>query len=57
MEKNIKVTFEWVRGHNGNAYNELCDQMARGEYNKILNSHRQNSQKSEGKRSKKKLKQ
>ena len=44
-ERNIKVTFEWVRGHNGDVYNELCDQMARGEYNKILNSLPQNSQK------------
>ena len=35
-EKNIKVTFEWVRGHNGDVYNELCDQMARGEYQKML---------------------
>lgn len=32
---NIKVDFIWVRGHNGNPYNELCDQMARREYNKI----------------------
>ena len=35
-ERNIKVTFEWVRGHNGDVYNELCDQMARGEYQKML---------------------
>ena len=35
-EKNIKVTFEWVRGYNGDVYNELCDQMARGEYQKML---------------------
>ena len=40
--------------YNGNAYNELCDQMARGEYNKILNSLPQNSQKSKKKRTKKK---
>ena len=53
-ERNIKVTFEWVRGHNGDVYNELCDQMARGEYNKILNSLPQNSQKSKKKRTKKK---
>ena len=53
-EKNIKVTFEWVRGHNGDVYNELCDQMARGEYNKILNSLPQNSQKIKKKRTKKK---
>ena len=35
-EKNIKVTFEWVRDHNGDVYNELCDQMAREEYQKML---------------------
>ena len=35
-ERNVKVTFEWVRGHNGDVYNELCDQMARGEYQKML---------------------
>ena len=35
-EKNIKVTFEWVRGHNGDEWNELCDQIARGEYQKML---------------------
>ena len=35
-ERNIKVTFEWVRGHNGDEWNELCDQMARGEYQKML---------------------
>lgn len=23
---NIKVTFEWVRGHNGDKWNEYCDQ-------------------------------
>ena len=53
-ERNIKVTFEWVRGHNGDVYNELCDQMARGEYNKILNSLPQNSQKSKKKSRRKK---
>lgn len=26
-EKTPKITFEWVRGHNGNKYNELCDQL------------------------------
>ena len=35
-ERNVKVTFEWVRGHNGDVYNELCDQMAREEYQKML---------------------
>ena len=38
-EKNIKVQFIWVKGHNGNQYNELCDQMARAEYSKMLEQH------------------
>lgn len=29
------VSFEWVRGHNGDYWNEVCDQMARAEYEKI----------------------
>lgn len=29
------VSFEWVRGHNGNKYNEIADQMANGEYKKM----------------------
>lgn len=24
----VKATYEWVRGHNGNEYNELCDKLA-----------------------------
>ena len=26
------VSFKWVRGHNGNHWNEVCDQMAHAEY-------------------------
>ena len=26
-EKNISVSYNWVRGHNGNKWNELCDQL------------------------------
>ena len=33
-----KVTFEWVKGHNGNRYNEIVDSMANGEYNKMKES-------------------
>lgn len=33
--RNIKVNFVWVRGHNGNEYNELCDKLARSEYKKM----------------------
>ncbi len=30
-----KVRFEWVKGHNGDTYNEIVDSMANGEYNKM----------------------
>lgn len=33
-----KVTFEWVRGHNGDRYNEIVDSMANEEYNKMKES-------------------
>ena len=33
-----KVTFEWVKGHNGDMYNEIVDSMANGEYNKMKES-------------------
>lgn len=33
-----KVTFEWVKGHNGDKYNEIVDSMANGEYNKMKES-------------------
>lgn len=29
------VAFEWVKGHNGNYYNEIVDQMANAEYQKL----------------------
>jgi ribonuclease HI len=31
-----KVTFEWVKGHDGHEYNERCDTMAVNEYQKYL---------------------
>ena len=34
-----KVSFEWVRGHNGNIWNEECDRMANGEYQKIKETY------------------
>lgn len=33
-----KVTFEWVKGHNGDRYNEIVDSMSNGEYNKMKES-------------------
>ena len=30
----------WVRGHDGNNYNEMCDQLAKeGRHNKIVNNN------------------
>ena len=36
-DKNLNVEFQWVRGHDGNVWNELCDKMARSEYAKMRN--------------------
>lgn len=33
-----KVTFELVKGHNGDRYNKIVDSMANGEYNKMKES-------------------
>lgn len=33
---NHKVTFSWVKGHNGHKYNERCDKLAVGEYQQYL---------------------
>ena len=34
--KQLCVSLQWVKGHAGNQYNELCDQMAREAYSKML---------------------
>ena len=31
-----KVTFKWIKGHNGHKYNERCDTLAVSEYQKFL---------------------
>lgn len=33
-QKNLDVAFSWVRGHNGDKYNEIVDKMANDEYEK-----------------------
>lgn len=35
-EKLSDIKFEWVKGHNGNYYNEMCDRMANAEYRKLI---------------------
>lgn len=37
-KKKPKVTFEWVHGHSGNKYNEMCDQMCNEAVGYDLNS-------------------
>lgn len=33
--KNLDITFEWVRGHNGDEWNEMVDKMANDEFEKV----------------------
>lgn len=33
-KKEVTVFLEWVKGHNGNPYNEECDRMAKAEFEK-----------------------
>lgn len=37
LEKH-EVQFNWVKGHNGHKYNEICDTLAVNEYQKYLQS-------------------
>ena len=32
---NVTLKISWVRGHDGNKYNEKCDKLAHGEYKKL----------------------
>ncbi len=34
--KTHKVSFEWIKGHNGHKYNERCDALAVNEYQRFL---------------------
>lgn len=40
VSKPHKVTAEWVRGHNGHPENELCDQLAREQAEKLEGAYR-----------------
>lgn len=33
-----KVTFQWIKGHAGHPFNEKCDEIAVGEYKKLIES-------------------
>lgn len=33
--KSLDITFEWVRGHNGDEWNEMVDKMANDEFEKV----------------------
>ena len=35
VSKNKKIEYVWVKGHNGNKYNEIVDKIAKEEANKI----------------------
>ena len=35
VSKNKKIEYVWVKGHNGNKYNEMVDKIAKEEANKI----------------------
>ena len=34
--KKHKITYVWVKGHNGHPYNERCDKMAQNESGKYI---------------------
>jgi ribonuclease HI len=36
-----KITVQWVRGHDGNEFNEQCDQLVRDEYEKSFGGQMQ----------------
>ena len=36
LSNSIKVNFCWVRGHNGEKYNEMCDSLVKDEIKKLL---------------------
>jgi ribonuclease HI len=38
--RNLRVTYKWVRGHNGNEWNEICDALCTEVAGVDLNPHR-----------------
>lgn len=41
FDKANHITIEWVKGHNGNEYNEMADQLVRSEYSKSFGGQMQ----------------
>lgn len=39
-EKQLNVRIKWIKGHNGDKYNEECDQMAKAEYEKMAGGYK-----------------
>jgi ribonuclease HI len=34
-DQRLNVTFKWIKGHDGDRYNELTDKLAKGEITKV----------------------
>lgn len=45
QQKYITVFLHWVKGHDGNKYNEECDKMARAEYSKMATNNKPKAKK------------
>jgi ribonuclease HI len=43
LQSQLNVTWKWVRGHDGNEFNELVDRLAVGAYKKLLKDRVDNS--------------
>lgn len=39
LSKNVDISFNWIRGHSGNRYNESCDQAAAEAIDKYLQNN------------------
>lgn len=35
LSQKLQVTFNWIKGHDNNVYNELADKLAKGEIKKV----------------------
>lgn len=39
LSEGIKITWTWVRGHNGDPYNEMCDRLAVRSKNEVIRAN------------------